>query len=348
MEALSILERLIAIPSYSREEGAAADFLEEEWRKDFPAGIRRIGNNLLIAPPEADGSKPYVLLNSHIDTVRPTAGWSREPHAATWEGEKLYGLGSNDAGASLVSLYEVFKKLSRESQPYNLLFLASSEEEVTGSGGAERVIPLLPPIGLAVVGEPTGMQPAIAEKGLVVLDCTVFGRAGHAARNEGLNAITEALRSIEWFVGYRFPEESELLGGVKMTVTQIEAGTQHNVIPDRCRFVVDVRTNEYYTNREIYDTVSRLSGCEVQVRSFRLNSSHLEAGHPVVRRAERMGLKPFGSPTLSDQAVMPFPSLKIGPGDSSRSHTADEYIYMEEIKGAIEVYERLLRDLALG
>jgi acetylornithine deacetylase len=347
MEALSLLRSLIAIPSYSREERSVADFLEREWRKDFPKGIRRIGNNILIEPVAVDKGKPYLLLNSHIDTVRPTSGWTYTPHEATEREGKVYGLGSNDAGASLVSLYEVFRRLSKESEPYNPIFLASAEEEVTGVGGAERVIPELPAIGLAVVGEPTGMQPAIAEKGLVVLDCTSHGKAGHAARNEGVNAIAEALRAIEWFHGYRFPKESKLLGGVKMTVTQIAAGTQHNVVPDRCTFVVDVRTNEYYSNQDIYEMVSALSGCEVKVRSFRLNSSRLEVNHSFVQRAVSLGLKPFGSPTLSDQAVMPFPSLKIGPGDSSRSHTADEYIYIKEIEEAITLYHRLLHELPL-
>jgi acetylornithine deacetylase len=347
VEPLALLQSLIAIPSFSREEGVAADFLEKVWERDFPRGIRRIGHNILIEPPEPDLNKPFLLLNSHIDTVRPTAGWTYSPHIPTPVEGKLYGLGSNDAGASLVSLYEVFRRLCQEVQPYNPVFLASAEEEVTGKGGAESVIPLLPPIALAVVGEPTGMQPAIAEKGLVVLDCTVSGRAGHAARNEGLNAITEAIRVIQWFHSYRFPKESELLGAVKMTVTQIQAGTQHNVVPDRCSFVVDIRTNEYYTNRDIYDTVSALTDCVVNVRSFRLNSSRLDPDHPFVSRAVRLGLTPFGSPTLSDQAVMPFPSLKIGPGDSSRSHTADEYIFLEEITEAIPLYLRLLSNLPL-
>ncbi|MDR3127439.1 MAG: M20/M25/M40 family metallo-hydrolase [Tannerellaceae bacterium] len=347
MDPVALLRALIAIPSYSREEGAAADFLEALWREDFPQGIRRIGHNILIQPPQADAAKPWLLLNSHIDTVRPVAGWQYPPHEAREEGGKLYGLGSNDAGGALVALYEVFRRLCGTSQPYNPLFLASAEEEVTGSAGAEQVIPLLPHIALAVVGEPTGMQPAIAEKGLIVLDCTSEGRAGHAAREEGLNAITQAIQAITWFHTYRFPKESPLLGSVKMTVTQIEAGSQHNVVPDRCRFVVDVRTNEYYTNREIYDTVSRLAGCKVEVRSFRLNSSRLDPDHALVQRALATGLTPYGSPTLSDQAVMPFPSLKMGPGDSCRSHTADEYILLEQIREAIPLYMSLLSNLPL-
>jgi acetylornithine deacetylase len=347
MTPLELLQSLIAIPAFSREEQAAADFLETTWRRDFPDAITRTGNNILIAPLRPDTAKPFLLLNSHIDTVRPVAGWSYPPFAPTLVDDRLYGLGSNDAGASLVTLYDVFRTLCRRPQPYNPIFLASCEEEVSGKGGAERIVPLLPPIALAVVGEPTDMQPAIAEKGLVVLDCTACGRAGHAARNEGINAITEAMRAIVWFHAYRFPKESDMLGAVKMTVTQIQAGTQHNVIPDRCTFVVDVRTNEYYSNRDVYDVVVAEAGCDVAVRSFRLNSSRLDPTHPFVRRAVELGRSPFGSPTLSDQAVMPFPSLKIGPGHSSRSHTADEYIRLSEITDAIPLYLSLLDGLEL-
>ena len=259
----------------------------------------------------------------------------------------MYGLGSNDAGASVVSLLQVFLRLCRTTQPYNLIYLASCEEEVSGAGGIESVLPKLPPIALGIVGEPTGMHPAIAEKGLMVLDVTTRGKAGHAAREEGDNAIYKALKDIEWFRTYRPEKVSPLLGPVKMTVTQINAGTQHNVVPDCCTFVVDIRSNELYSNKELFDIIQAHIGSEAQARSFRLNSSHIDAEHPFVRRAVALGRTPFGSPTLSDQALMPFPSVKIGPGDSARSHTANEYILISELEEALELYYQLLDDLTI-
>ena len=290
-----------------------------------------------------------MLLNAHIDTVKPVAGWKRDPFKATREGSRIYGLGSNDDGASLVSLLHVFAALTKHSPKggagrglYNLVFLASAEEEVSGKGGIECVLPLLPKIDVALVGEPTGMQPAIAEKGLMVLDVTAHGKAGHAARDEGDNAIYHAIEDIEWFRNYKWEKVSPLLGPVKMTVTIVNAGTQHNVIPDTCTFTVDVRTNECYTNREIFDEIGKNIKSEVKARSFRLGSSSIDIGHPLVRRIIEFGGKPFGSPTLSDQALMPFPSLKMGPGQSSRSHSADEFVEMDEIRQAIEVYSACL------
>lgn len=241
-----------------------------------------------------------------------------------------------------MTLLATYCNLRGASLPYNLVFLASAEEEVSGKNGIECVLPLLPPISVALVGEPTGMQPAIAEKGLMVLDCTAHGKAGHAARNEGDNAIYHALKDIEWFRTFRFPEESPLLGGVKMTITIIQAGTQHNVIPDTCSFTVDVRSNECYSNKEIYDVVCQHVESEVKARSFRLNSSRMESSHPLLLRAIELGRKPFGSPTLSDQALMPFPSMKMGPGQSSRSHTADEYILIQEMEEALEIYRKMI------
>ena len=280
------------------------------------------------------------MLNSHIDTVKPVSAWTRDPFTPEVDEEdRLYGLGSNDAGASVVSLYGAFTLLSRQAQPYNLIFLASCEEEVSGKGGIESVLPYLPPVDFAIVGEPTGMQPAVAEKGLMVLDCTAVGKAGHAARNEGVNAIYEALPDIEWFRTYVFPEQSDFLGPVKMSVTMINAGTQHNVVPDKCTFVVDVRTNEFYTNERLYEAICQQVKCEVKARSFRLNSSSLPLDHHFLQR------KPFGSPTLSDQALMAFSSVKIGPGQSSRSNTADEYIGLMEIREAIQLYVTLLNQL---
>ncbi len=346
-EAIDLLKGMIAVPSFSREETAVADYLKAQWEK---AGyqVNRKGNNLWIVSPYYKEGKPVLLLNSHIDTVKPAAGWTRDPFTPeSGDEEKLYGLGSNDAGASVVSLYAAFRTLSEKEQPYNLIFLASCEEEVSGRNGLESVLPELPPVAFAVVGEPTGMQPAVAEKGLMVLDCTAVGQSGHAARNEGINAITQALPDIQWFNSYRFPQYSDFLGPVKMSVTMIQAGTQHNVVPDRCEFTVDVRTNEFYKNEELFGEIKKNVRCEVKARSFRLNSSRTEPEHPFVQRCLLMGLTPFGSPTLSDQALMPFPSVKIGPGQSARSHSADEYIRPMEIREAIDTYIRLLSGLQL-
>jgi len=343
--AIDLLKGMTAIPSFSREEAQVADYLQQQWTA---AGhtVNRHGNNLWLQTDYVP-QKPTVLLNSHIDTVRPVSGWTRDPFSPDdhSDDDRLYALGSNDAGASVVSLYEAFNILSKRQQPYNLLFLASAEEEVSGKNGVESVLPLLPKIDFGVVGEPTGMNPAIAEKGLMVIDCVAHGKAGHAARDVGVNAITLAIKDIEWFHTYQFPKVSAELGAVKMSVTQIEAGSQHNVIPDRCTFVVDVRSNEYYSNAEILETVRANVACEVNARSTRLNSSRTEPSHPFVQRAVMMGKTPFGSPTLSDQALMPFPTCKIGPGDSSRSHTADEYIRPSEIREAIDMYINLLDNL---
>jgi acetylornithine deacetylase len=294
-----------------------------------------------------DLKKPTILLNSHLDTVKPVSGWRKHPFTPKTENGKLYGLGSNDAGASVVSLFQVYRHLSATEQAYNLIFLASCEEEISGKNGIESVLPQLPPIALGIVGEPTEMQPAIAEKGLMVLDVTAFGKAGHAARNEGVNAIYEVMPDLQWLHDYRFPNESPLLGPVKMTVTQINAGTQHNVVPDRCTMVVDIRSNECYSNEEIYKEVCAHLKSEVKARSFRLNSSHLSPDHPLVKRAVKLGRVPFGSPTLSDQALMKFPSVKMGPGKSQRSHTADEYIVISEIEEAIGLYIQLLDGLKI-
>ena len=340
-EATGLLKELIAIPSVSREEAQAADCLQRYIELQGMETGRK-GNNVWCLSPAFDLKRPTLLLNSHIDTVKPVNGWRKDPFAPTESNGRLYGLGSNDAGASVVSLLQVFLALCRTAQPYNLVFLASCEEEVSGAGGIESVLPLLPPIAFALVGEPTEMQPAIAEKGLMVLDVTATGRSGHAAREEGDNAIYKVLDDIAWFRDYRFPRVSPLLGPVKMSVTQVNAGTQHNVIPDRCTFVVDIRSNECYTNEELFTEICRHILCEAKARSFRLGSSHAPEGHPLVQRAIALGRVPFGSPTLSDQALMPFPSMKMGPGKSSRSHTADEFICLKEIEEAIGLYLSLL------
>ena len=336
---------MIARPSISRDEKEVADFLEAHW-KQAGQTVFRHGNNLWMTSQPMDPAKPTLLLNSHIDTVKPVAGWSRDPftHEESEE-DRLYGLGSNDAGASVVSLYAAFSILTQKEQPYNLIFLASCEEEISGKNGLESVIPYLPPIQFAIVGEPTGMQPAVAEKGLMVLDCVATGKSGHAARNEGINAIYLALKDIEWFQHYQFPKQSDFLGPVKMTVTIIQAGTQHNVVPDKCTFTVDIRSNECYSNEQLFELIQQQVSCEIKARSFRLNSTRTDMDHPFVRRALMMGCQPFGSPTLSDQALMPFPSVKMGPGQSARSHSADEYIELMEIREAIDMYVRLLDQL---
>ncbi len=346
-EAVALLCQLIETPGTSREEHAACDVVER-----FVAGHKlhyeRVGNNLIIRRPGPKESQPTLLLNAHIDTVKPTTSWTRDPFKATIEGDTLFGLGANDDGASLVSLLQTYRMLDETEQNYNLVLALSAEEEVSGANGMESIVPLLGHVDVALVGEPTGMQPATAEKGLMVLDVTARGKAGHAARNVGDNAIYHAMDDMEWFRTYRFPKESIRLGGVKMTVTMVNAGIQHNVIPDECRFTVDVRTNECYSNREVFDVVRQHVKSEVTARSFRLNSSKIDETHPLVRRAVEMGLKPFGSPTLSDQALMPFPSMKMGPGESSRSHCADEFVLISEIRAAIETYFNLLNGLSIA
>nr|WP_321374647.1 M20 family metallo-hydrolase [uncultured Bacteroides sp.] len=343
-EAVGLLKSLISIPSFSREEEAVADYLQN-YIESIGIETRRKGNNIICVAPMFDLRKPTILLNSHIDTVKPVNGWRKDPFSPTEENGKLYGLGSNDAGASVVTLFQVYQELSKTEQSYNLIFLASCEEEVSGKEGIESVLSELPPITLGIVGEPTEMHPAIAEKGLMVLDVVSYGKAGHAARNEGVNAIYKALDDISWFKDFKFEKESPMLGPVKMSVTQINAGTQHNVIPDRCSFVVDIRSNELYSNEDLYNTIRKNVKSDVKARSFRLNSSRISEDHPIVKRAVKMGRNPFGSPTLSDQALMPFPSVKMGPGKSSRSHTADEYILISEIEEAIEIYLKLLDGL---
>ncbi len=345
-EAITLLSSMISIPSVSREEEKVADFLQT-YIEGIGIMTGRSGNNIWCISPMFDMKKPTILLNSHIDTVKPVNGWRKHPYTAKMENGKLYGLGSNDAGASVVSLFEAYRYLSATEQAYNLIFLASCEEEVSGKNGIESVLPQLPPIALGVVGEPTEMHPAIAEKGLMVLDVNAHGKAGHAARNEGENAIYKALNDIQWFRDYRFSKESPLLGPVKMSVTQVNAGTQHNVVPDLCTFVVDIRSNECYSNEELFSEICSHIQSEAKARSFRLNSSHIDMDHPFVKRTLELGRTPSGSPTLSDQALMKFPSVKIGPGKSSRSHTADEYILVSEIEEAIKMYIDILDGLVL-
>ena len=344
-EALEILCHLIEIPRTSRNERNASDYLEQIMREKFKLNVRREKNNLWCIAEGYREKCPTLLLNAHIDTVKPVSSWKRDPFKSTREGERIYGLGSNDDGASLVSLLQVFRVLSSKETPYNLILLISAEEEVSGHDGIEHVLPLLPPIDMALVGEPTGMQPAIAEKGLMVLDVTSHGKSGHAASDKGDNAIYHAIDDIQWFRTHKWAKESELLGPVKMSVTIIQAGSQHNVVPDTCTFTVDVRSNELYHNEELYHLICQQVKSEVKARSFRLNSSSIPITHPLVQRAIKLGKTPFGSPTLSDQALMAIPSLKMGPGQSSRSHTADEFIEVGEVKDAIETYVKMLEKM---
>lgn len=346
-EAVALLSGLIAIPRISRQETEAADHLMKKMQ-EWGIGVQRTGNNLWEVAPGYDAALPTLLLNAHIDTVKPVSAWTKDPHNPELTGEGiLYGLGSNDDGASLVSLLLTYRYLRLQKRAYNLIFVASAEEEVSGANGIAAVLPLLPKVDVALVGEPTNMQPAIAEKGLMVLDVTEHGKAGHAARNEGDNALYHAMDDIAWFRSYVFPEKTDLLGPVKMTVTIIQAGTQHNVIPDQCTFTVDVRSNECYSNQDIYNKVCACVRGEVKARSFRLNSSRIDPQHPLLKRVLDLGRTPFGSPTLSDQALMPFPSMKMGPGDSSRSHTANEFIKVEEIREAMLLYRKILLNLQL-
>lgn len=340
-EAVELLSRLISTPSVSRDEKAAADILQQQI-KMWGLPCKRIGNNLMVAK-RLSKKKPTLLLNAHIDTVKPVATWTRDPFTPTIEDGKLYGLGSNDCGGGLVSLLQAYRILSEEKNlPYNLIYVASCEEEVSGQNGFSAVLPHLPGIDAAIVGEPTGMQPAIAEKGLMVIDGIAHGKSGHAARNEGVNAIYEALDDLRWLREYKFRKVSPLLGETKATVTVIHAGTQHNVIPDRVEFVIDVRTNEYYQNEYLFAFLQKHMKSELKARSFRLHSSSIPEDHPLIRKCKKMRMKPFGSPTLSDQALMPFPSFKLGPGESSRSHSADEFVKIDEIHQAINKYVKLL------
>ncbi len=339
-EAVELLKRLIATPSVSRDESRAADVMEaymsEKGLKPY-----RLKNNVWVIDPEYDEARPTILLNAHIDTVKPVSTWTRDPYTPTVEEGTLYGLGSNDCGGGLCSLLQIFRIMTSLQRNCNFIYLASAEEEVSGKDGISLALPELPKIDVAVVGEPTGMQPAVAEKGLMVLDMVAHGVSGHAARNEGVNAIYKALSDIEWVRDYQFSKVSKFLGPVKMTVTVINAGTQHNVIPNECRMLVDVRTNELYTNHEVFDIIREHVDSDVSAHSFRLQSSHISLDHPLVRRCVDMGMTPYGSPTLSDQALMSFPSFKLGPGESSRSHSADEFIRLSEIEDAINKYIQL-------
>jgi len=346
--AKELLISLIETPSLSREEHTTASLLEEFFaQRNIPT--QRIENNVIVRSKYFSDNKPTVLLNSHHDTVRPVTAWVTDPFSAVLEDGKIIGLGSNDAGAPLVALLCAFLHYYHNAElQFNLLFVASAEEEVSGKNGVELILPELGEIAVGIVGEPTSMDMAIAEKGLLVLDCVAKGVAGHAGHNTGDNAIYKAIKDIEWFQTYKFPKESEVLGPVKMTVTGIQSGKQHNIVPDECTFMVDVRTNECYSNKEVFELIQSSVESEVTPRSFRLNSSMIPQNHPLVIKGKELGRRIYGSPTLSDQAfMMGFPTVKIGPGDTHRSHTAQEYVLESELYHGIDTYIKLLEGLVL-
>ncbi len=346
-DAIYLLKEMISIPSLSREEKDVADMMAD-FLTSKNLRPERKGNNLWVRSKNFSSDKPTILLNSHLDTVKPSSAWTFNPFEPAENQDCIFGLGSNDAGASVVSLLAAFRRLNEIPQSYNLIFSATAEEEVSGDEGIASVLDELGVIDLGIVGEPTQMQMAVAEKGLMVLDGEVTGRSGHAAREEGVNAIYEAMPVIDWFRTYVFPEQSEFLGPVKMTVTGIQAGSQHNVVPDVCKFMVDVRVNEFYRNEDLFDLIQGQVHCQLRARSFRLNSSSISVKHPLVKRGEQMQLQKYGSPTTSDQARMPFTTIKIGPGDSARSHTADEFICKTEIVNGIDIYFNLLDGLNIN
>lgn len=346
-EYIELLRSLISVKSFSRTEKDAAHIMRQ-FLAQAGVSFQTKAHNTWARNLHWKEGLPVIVLDSHIDTVKPSGGYTRDPFSADIEDGVLYGLGSNDAGGPLVTLLATFMHFyPQENLPYNLLYVASAEEEISGPNGLVSILDELGPFDLAIVGEPTQMQMAIAEKGLMVLDCMAHGKSGHAAREEGDNAIYKAITDIDKLKNFRFPKSSSILGCVKLSVTMISAGTQHNVVPDACSFVVDVRTNEYYSNQEAYKIIDQLIESEVKPRSLRLNSSGIPVEHPIVQRGIQLGLDYYGSPTTSDQVVIPYPSIKIGPGDSARSHTADEYILISEMEEGLRIYIELLNDLKL-
>ncbi len=344
-QAVDLLQQLIAIPSFSKEENLTADLIEK-FLQDRGVKTHRKLNNIWAWNKHFDASKPTILLNSHHDTVKPNSGYTRDPYDAKIEAGKLYGLGSNDAGGCLVSLINVFLYFhDQENLKYNFCLATTAEEEISGVNGLELIIPELGELDFGIVGEPTLMQLAIAERGLMVLDCVAHGKAGHAAREEGDNAIYKALTDIEWFRTFRFPEESDVFGPIKMSVTIINAGSQHNVVPASCTFTVDVRVTDAYRNEEVLEIIRQHVSCDVTPRSIRLKPSKIDKAHAIVQAGVALGRTTYGSPTTSDQSLLDIPSLKVGPGDSARSHTADEFVYVDEIKEGIELYIKMLESI---
>jgi acetylornithine deacetylase len=342
-QAIDLLKQLISIQSFSGEEDKTADAIEN-WFKDVEIPFERIHNNVFAKNKNWDASKPTLLLNSHHDTVKPNKAYTKNPFHPHIEDGKLYGLGSNDAGGCLVSLIATFTHFyAAEELNHNILMVASMEEENAGKNSLRGLLPLLPKIDVAIVGEPTLMQLAISEKGLVVFDAVVKGTPSHAAHPNENNSIYNTIEVLEWFKNYKFKKTSEALGDVKMTVTQINAGSQHNVVPAQVELVIDVRVNDAYSNKEIADLLKADAPCEIKERGLKLNSSKIDKNHPLVKSGIALGRKTYGSPTLSDQAALTCQSLKLGPGDSTRSHSADEYIYIREIEEGIDLYIKILK-----
>ena len=344
-QAVKLLQELISIPSFSKEEDKTADAIQK-FMQSHGITMHRKLNNLWAWNKHFDPAKPTILLNSHHDTVKPNSGYTRNPYDAKIEDGKLYGLGSNDAGGCLVSLIAAFRYFyEKEDLKYNFCLATTAEEEISGINGLELIIPELGQLDFGIVGEPTLMQLAIAERGLMVLDCTAHGKAGHAAREEGENAIYNALPDIEWFRTFKFPKESEVFGPVKMSVTIINAGSQHNVVPASCVFTVDVRVTDAYRNEEVLEIIRQYVKCDVKPRSIRLKPSSIDKNHPIVQAGIALGRTTYGSPTTSDQSLLDIQSIKVGPGDSARSHTADEFVYVDEIREGIELYVEMLERL---
>ena len=346
-KAIELLRELISIQSFSGDEHHTAEAIED-WFKIFDIPIQRENNNVFSKNKYWDDTKPTLLLNSHHDTVRPNKAYTRDPFDPQIENGKLFGLGSNDAGGALVSLLATFTYFySASNLNHNLLMVASAEEENAGPKSLRALLPTLPKIDVAIVGEPTLMQLAIAEKGLVVFDAVVKGTPSHAAHPNDDNSIYKAIKVLEWFKNYKFEKVSEALGVVKLTVTQINAGSQHNVVPAHTDLVIDVRVNDRYSNKEVADILKTQAPCELQERSLRLNSSSIDKNHPLVQSGIKLDRDTYGSPTLSDQAALTCQSMKLGPGDSTRSHSADEFIYVNEIEEGIELYIELLNGFLL-
>lgn len=345
-QAIELIKQLIATPSFSKEESKTASVILNFLQSNNIEAHQHL-NNIWACNKYFDINKPTLLLNSHHDTVKPNKGYTLNPFEPFIKNGKLYGLGSNDAGGCLVSLLATFLHFyNKQNLKYNIVFAASAEEEISGTNGIEALLPLLGNIEFGIVGEPTQMQMAIAEKGLLVLDCINYGKAGHAARNEGDNALYHAIQDIAWFKNYNFGKVSDVLGPVKMTVTSIETENKaHNVVPASCKYVVDIRVNELYTFDEILELIRKNVSCEIKPRSLRMKPSSISLSHSVVKSGFELGRTHYGSPTTSDKALMPFPTLKIGPGDSARSHTADEFIYLYEIEEGIELYIKLLEKI---
>lgn len=344
-DAIELLKELITIPSFSREENITADTLQRFLRSKGVKPYRML-NNVWAQNKHYSSGKPTILLNSHHDTVKPNSGYTNNPFEPIVKDGKLFGLGSNDAGGCLVSLLATFMYYyDKENLPYNIVYAASAEEEISGLNGIELVLPELENVEFAIVGEPTQMHLAVSEKGLMVLDCVSHGKSGHAAREEGENAIYKALKDINWFITYKFPKVSPTLGPIKMSVTVIHSGSQHNVVPDKCEFVVDVRATDAYKNEEIFDIIKQHVDCDVKPRSLRLGPSSISMDHAIVKAGINLGRETYGSPTTSDQALMPFSSLKLGPGFSGRSHTADEFIHLNEIEEGVDLYIKMLNQV---